>query len=60
VILVYVQTLTNPYLNNPIGLSFVMVAIFSLKTLSARDLPALRPAAEAEPAALGRGGLPAS
>jgi hypothetical protein len=34
VILVYVQTLTNPYLNNPIGLSFVIVAIFSLRTLS--------------------------
>jgi hypothetical protein len=33
-ILVYVQTLTNPYLNNPIGLSFVLVAIFSLRTLA--------------------------
>ena len=32
-VLVYIQTLTNPYLNNPIGLSFVMVAIFSLRTL---------------------------
>ncbi len=33
-VLVYVQTMTNPYLNNPIGLSFVLVAIFSLRTLS--------------------------
>jgi hypothetical protein len=35
-ILVYVETLTNPYLNNPIGLSYVLVALFSLRTL-ARD-----------------------
>lgn len=34
VVLVYVQTGTNPYLNNPIGLSFVIMAIFSLKTIS--------------------------
>lgn len=33
-VLVYVQTMTNPYLNNPIGLSFVLVALFSLRTLS--------------------------
>ena len=33
-ILIYVQTLSNPYLNNAIGLSFVLVAIFSLRTLS--------------------------
>jgi hypothetical protein len=33
-ILVYVETATNPYLNNPIGLSFVLVAIFSLRTLA--------------------------
>ncbi len=33
-VLVYIQTLTNPYLNNPIGLSFVLVAIFSLRTLA--------------------------
>ncbi len=33
-VLVNIQTLTNPYLNNPIGLSFVMVAIFSLRTLA--------------------------
>jgi hypothetical protein len=31
-----VQTVTNPYLNNPIGLSFVMAAIFSLQTLARR------------------------
>jgi hypothetical protein len=40
VVLVYVQTLTNPYLNNPIGLSFVMLALFSLRTLSAVGTPA--------------------
>jgi hypothetical protein len=34
VLLVYVQTLTNPYLNNPIGLSYVLVALFSLRTLA--------------------------
>lgn len=34
VILVYVQTVTNPYLTNPIGLSFVIVALFSLRTLA--------------------------
>lgn len=33
-ILVYVQTGTNPYLNNPIGLSFVLMAVFSLRTLA--------------------------
>jgi hypothetical protein len=33
-ILVYVQTSTNPFLNNPIGLSFVMLAMFSLRRLS--------------------------
>lgn len=33
-ILVYVQTGSNPYLNNPIGLSFVLMAIFSLRTLA--------------------------
>ena len=31
-VFVYVQTVSNPYLNNPIGLSFVMMAIFSLRT----------------------------
>jgi hypothetical protein len=35
-ILVYVQTTANPFLNNPIGLSFVMLALFSLRTLSRR------------------------
>jgi hypothetical protein len=35
-ILVYVQTIANPFLNNPIGLSFVMLALFSLRTLSRR------------------------
>jgi hypothetical protein len=33
-VVVYVETLTNPFLNNPIGLSYVLVAIFSLRTLS--------------------------
>ena len=33
-ILIYIQTLSNPYLNNPIGLSFVIIAIFSLRTMS--------------------------
>lgn len=34
VVLIYVQTAANPYLNNPIGLSFVIVAIFCLRKLS--------------------------
>jgi hypothetical protein len=34
VVLVYVQTATNPFLNNPIGLSFVLVALFSLRVLA--------------------------
>jgi hypothetical protein len=29
--------MSNPYLNNPIGLSFVLVAIFSLRTLAKAD-----------------------
>ncbi|MBH2020100.1 MAG: hypothetical protein I8H91_11265 [Burkholderiales bacterium] len=34
VILVYIQTGSNPFLNNPIGLSFVLIALFSLRTLA--------------------------
>jgi hypothetical protein len=33
-ILVYAQTLSNPYLNNPIGLSFVIASVFSLRTIA--------------------------
>jgi hypothetical protein len=33
-VLVYIQTATNPFLNNPIGLSFVLIALFSLRTLA--------------------------
>lgn len=33
-ILVYLQTALNPFLNNPIGLSFVLLSIFSLRVLS--------------------------
>jgi hypothetical protein len=33
-VLVYIQTATNPFLNNPIGLSFAMLAVFSLRRLS--------------------------
>ena len=36
-VLVYVQTASNPYLNNPIGLSFVLMAVFSLRTLAISD-----------------------
>lgn len=38
-ILVYAQTLTNPYLNNPIGLSFVMLSLFSLRTIAKSSWP---------------------
>ena len=34
VVLVYVQTSTNPFLNNPIGLSYILLAMFSLRLLS--------------------------
>lgn len=34
VLLVYIQSGANPYLTNPIGMSFVIIAIFSLKTIS--------------------------
>jgi hypothetical protein len=34
VVLVYVQTGTNPFLNNPIGLSYTLLAMFSLRLLS--------------------------
>jgi|GEM_PF-2089690 len=33
VVLIYLQTATNPYLNNPIGLSYVIISIFALRTL---------------------------
>lgn len=33
-LMIYIETLSNPFLNNPIGLSFVMVAVFSLRTLA--------------------------
>lgn len=33
-VLVYLQTAANPFLNNPIGLSFVLLALFSLRVLS--------------------------
>lgn len=34
IFLVYVQTGSNPFLNNPIGLSFVLISLFSLRTLA--------------------------
>lgn len=34
VILLYIQTATNPYINNPIGLSYLIIAIFSLRTIA--------------------------
>jgi O-antigen ligase len=33
-VLIYTQTMTNPFLNNPIGLSFVIMSIFSLRTMA--------------------------
>jgi hypothetical protein len=35
-VLVYLQTMINPYVNNPIGLSFVLLSMFSLRILSRR------------------------
>jgi len=34
ILLVYIQTASNPFLNNPIGLSFVLISLFSLRTLA--------------------------
>ena len=34
VLLIYVQTATNPYLNNAIGLSFVLISMFSLRQIA--------------------------
>jgi hypothetical protein len=31
---IYIETITNPFLNNPIGLVFVMLSIFALRTLA--------------------------
>lgn len=41
VILIYIQTATNPYLNNPIGLSFVIMALFSLRRLTRQPQPTM-------------------
>jgi hypothetical protein len=38
VVLVYIQTATNPYLNNPIGLGFVLIALFALRRLAGESL----------------------
>jgi hypothetical protein len=38
-VFVYVETNTNPFLNNPIGLVFVLLAVFSLRTLAKSTLP---------------------
>jgi hypothetical protein len=53
VVLVYIQMLTNPYLTNPIGLSFVMMAIFSLRQLERQNSRSPRPARPAGIAGLG-------
>lgn len=36
VILVYIQSLFNPFINNPIGMSFILLAFFSMRTLQQR------------------------
>jgi len=36
-VLIYVQSAMNPYLNNPIGLMMVMIALFGLRELSTRQ-----------------------
>ena len=42
-ILIYIQTNFNPYLSNSIGLSFVLMAVFSLRTLAVSDAGRLLP-----------------
>jgi hypothetical protein len=42
VVLVYIQTATNPYLNNPLGLSFVLLGLFSLRTMAMQPRAAIR------------------
>ncbi len=39
-LLVYVQTSTNPFLNNPIGMSIVLMALLSLRVLALDTPPA--------------------
>ena len=56
-VLIYIQTSTNPYLNNPIGLSFVMIALSALQTLAreGRSREAVgRDVMQPLPAAIGR------
>jgi hypothetical protein len=55
-ILVYVQTNTNPFLNNPIGLSYVLLAMFSLRRLS-RSPPNAATIGRGTPAGLEWSGL---
>ena len=33
VIFIYIQTNFNPYINNPIGLSYVIISVFALRTI---------------------------
>jgi hypothetical protein len=55
VFVVYIQTATNPYLTNPIGLSYVLVALFSLRTLAAQArAPSSLPTASDGPAPVGQ------
>jgi hypothetical protein len=44
VLLVYVQTMTNPFLNNPIGMSIVLMAVFSLRALAVHAVLSESPA----------------
>jgi hypothetical protein len=50
VLLVYVQTSTNPFLSNPIGMSIVLMALLSLRVL-ALDATAAAPVPSTVPAA---------
>ena len=58
-VVVYVQTMTNPYLNNPIGLSFVLIALFSLRTLSRNEPQAIASRASKPSAAVTLSATPA-
>lgn len=44
-VFVYLQTATNPFLTNPIGMSFVLVAVVSLRVLANAGVPPSRTAA---------------
>jgi len=57
VVLIYLQTAMNPYLTNPIGLSFVIIAVFALRTLQRAQAADAQPLGSGAPARTAPGEL---